>query len=269
MTIKDKYTNLIADLKRMKKVVIAFSGGVDSTFLLKAAQEALGDKVKAVTILSPYIPQWEVAEAKDFAQKIGVAHTIIEVPIIAEIRYNPQNRCYLCKKAVFQMIKELAQDEGYSYVIDGTNFDDLGDYRPGLKALQELNIKNPLFECKLTKEEIRSLSKELGLSTWDKPPYACLLTRLPYGDEVKADDLIKIEQAEKFMMSLGFRAVRIRCHRNLARIEVAKKDRKKLFDEDLLDQVAAKLKEQGFQYVTMDLEGYRVGSFNEVLTRGL
>jgi uncharacterized protein len=265
MVKNEKYASLINNLQRLQKVVLAFSGGVDSTFLLKVAKEALGDNVKAVTILSPYIPKWEIEEAKQLAAELGVLYEIIEVPIIDEIKNNPENRCYLCKKAVFSMIKTLAKEEGYHYVIDGTNFDDIGDYRPGLKALEELNIKSPLLECKLTKMEIRSLSKELGLNTWDKPPYACLLTRIPYGNELKVEDFEKIEKAEKYMMALGFRAIRVRCHGNLARIEVDRKDRSKLFDEEILDQISSKFKEFGFRYITMDLEGYRVGSLNETI----
>ncbi|MBP2649479.1 MAG: hypothetical protein H6Q74_304 [Firmicutes bacterium] len=265
MINNEKYTKLINCLKKLEKVVLAFSGGVDSTFLLKAATEALGDNLKAVTIQSPYIPKWEIEEAKQFIAQLGVAFEIIETPVIDEIRNNPENRCYLCKKAVFSQIKAFAQREGYLYVIDGTNFDDLGDYRPGLKALSELAIKSPLLECQFSKQEIRSLSKELGLSTWDKPPYACLLTRIPYGNKLKEEDFVKIEKAEKYMMAQGFRAIRVRCHDNLARIEVDKKDRSKLFNEELLEEIAGKLKEFGFKYVTLDLQGYRVGSFNETL----
>ncbi len=263
MINNEKYMNLINHLKKMERVILAFSGGVDSTFLLRAAQEALGGNLKAVTIQSPYIPKWEIEEAKQLVAQLGVAFEILEAPIIDEIRYNPENRCYLCKKAVFSKIKAIAQQEGYQYVIDGTNFDDIGDYRPGLKALAELNIKSPLLECQLTKQEIRNLSKELGLNTWDKPPYACLLTRIPYGNELKEEDFVKIEKSEKYMMARGFRAVRVRCHGNLARIEVDKKDKSKLFNAELLEEIAGKLKEFGFTYVTLDLEGYRVGSFNE------
>lgn len=265
MINNEKYINLVQHLKSLERVVLAFSGGVDSTFLLKVAHEALGDNVKAVTVQSPYIPKWEIEEAKQLVHKLGVAFEILEAPLIEEIRNNPENRCYLCKTAVFSQIKAIAQREGYFYVIDGTNFDDIGDYRPGLKALKELEIRSPLLECQLTKQEIRSLSKELGLSTWDKPPYACLLTRIPYGNILKEEDFVKIENAEKYMMDKGFRAIRVRCHDNLARIEVDKKDMKKLFDEELLQEISSKLKEFGFQYVTLDLQGYRVGSFNESL----
>ncbi|MCT4565829.1 MAG: ATP-dependent sacrificial sulfur transferase LarE [Maledivibacter sp.] len=265
MMANEKYRNLINYLRKLDKVVLAFSGGVDSTFLLKAAKEALGDNIKAVTILSPYIPKWEVEEAKNMVKELKVKYEILEAPIIDEIKYNPENRCYLCKKAVFAMIKDVAKKEGYNYVIDGTNFDDIGDYRPGLKALRELDIKSPLLECKLTKEEIRSFSKSLGLNTWDKPPYACLLTRIPYGNELKVEDFEKIEAAEKYMMSIGFRAVRVRCHGDLARIEVNRDYRKVLFDEEIMDSISMKLKDIGFKYITMDLEGYRVGSLNETI----
>lgn len=261
----DKYEALIQYLKKLERVVLAFSGGVDSTFLLRAAKEALGDNLKAVTILSPYIPKWEIEEAKELVRELGVDYEIIEAPLIDEIKFNPENRCYLCKKAVFSMIEALAHREGFHYVIDGTNFDDIHDYRPGLKALAELNVKSPLLDCQLTKAEIRAFSRELGLPTWDKPPYACLLTRIPYGNELHVEDFEKIEKAEKYMMDIGFRAIRVRCHGSIARIEVDRNDRSRLFDENLLDQISAKLKEFGFKYVSLDLEGYRTGSLNETL----
>ncbi|SHH63013.1 uncharacterized protein SAMN02745135_01455 [Caloranaerobacter azorensis DSM 13643] len=265
MINNEKYLKLINYLKELERVILAFSGGVDSTFLLKAAKEALKDNVKAVTILSPYIPKWEVKEAKQLVSELGVNYEIVEVPIIEEIRNNPENRCYLCKKAVFSIIKSIAEKEGYNHVIDGTNFDDTKDYRPGLKALKELNIKSPLLECELTKEEIRQLSKELGLKTWDKPPYACLLTRIPYGNELNVEDFEKIENAEKYLMDIGIRAVRVRCHKDLARIEVGKNVRSKLFDEKILDEISKQFKKIGFKYVTLDLEGYRTGSFNDTI----
>jgi len=265
MNSNSKYINLISYLQKLKRVVLAFSGGVDSTFLLKVAKDALGDNMKAVTIRSPYIPKWEIEEAKQLVKELGVAHEIIDAPIIDEIRHNPENRCYLCKTAVFSMIQNVAKKEGFHYVIDGTNHDDTANYRPGVKALQELNVKSPLLECFLTKKEIRSLSKELGLNTWDKPPYACLLTRIPYGNELKVEDFEKIETAEKYMMDRGFRAIRVRCHENLARIEVDKEDKVKLFDAKVLEEISVKFKEFGFKYVTLDLEGYRVGSFDETM----
>ena len=256
---------MINYLKNLQNVVLAFSGGLDSTFLLKAAHEALGDNLKAVTIKTPYVPEWEIKEAKQFATNMGVTFEILDVPIINEIRNNPQNRCYLCKKAIFNQIKDIAQREGYLHVIDGTNLDDIGDYRPGLKALKELNIKSPLLDCKLNKSEIRTLSKELGLITWNKPSFACLLTRIPYGNKLKEEDFVKIEKAEKYMMQNGLKALRVRCHTDLARIEVDKEYKSKLFDEELLEEISNKFKEFGFKYVTLDLEGYRMGSFDETL----
>jgi len=267
MINNEKYNELIKYIKGLGKVVLAFSGGVDSTFLLKAAKEALEDNVKAVTILSPYIPKWEISEAKELVKELGVQHEIIEAPIIDSIKFNPEDRCYLCKTAVFSMILDAAKKQGYDCVIDGTNFDDISDYRPGLKALKELDVKSPLLECKLTKAEIRAFSKELGLNTWDKPAYACLLTRIPYGNELKVEDFEKIENAEKYMMSIGFRAIRVRCHGDLARIEVSRDDRSKLFNEELLDTIAKNIKECGFKYVSLDLQGYRVGSFNETIMK--
>lgn len=265
MINNEKYTNLIGYLKNMEKVVVAFSGGVDSTFLLKATKEALGNNIKAVTIQSPYIPTWEIEEAKQSVLKLGIEHEIIEVPIIDEIKKNPEERCYLCKKAVFNIIDSISKQQGYNYTIDGTNFDDIDDYRPGLRALKELNIKSPLMECKFTKQEIRDFSKELGLDTWNKPSYACLLTRIPYGNEFKEEVFIKIEKAEKYIIDRGVRAVRVRCHDNLARIEVNKNDINRVINEKILEGISNKLKELGFQYVTLDLEGYRTGSFNEML----
>ncbi|WIF95772.1 ATP-dependent sacrificial sulfur transferase LarE [Caminicella sporogenes] len=266
MISDEKYLKLINYLKDLKKVLVAFSGGVDSTFLLKAAKDALKDKVKAVIIVSPYMAKWEIKDARELADELNVDCEIIRIPIIDTIKRNPKNRCYLCKKFIFSKIREIAKNQGYDYIVDGTNFDDTNDYRPGIKALKELNIKSPLFEVNLTKEDVRILSKKLGLKTWNKPSYACLLTRLPYGEEFKIEDFEKIEKAEKYMMDIGFKAVRVRCHKNLARIEVNREDRKKLFDEKLLDKIVKELKEYGFQYITLDMEGYRVGSFNQMIS---
>jgi uncharacterized protein len=260
-----KYSKLIDTIKSLESVIVAFSGGVDSTFLLKVCHEALGDKAKAVTVMAPYIPKWEIDEAKEIVSEIGIAHEIIEVPVKEQIRYNPENRCYLCKTFIFSTIKDMAFEQGYKHVVDGSNYDDTKDYRPGLIALAELEIKSPLLEVEMTKDEIRRHSKELGLKTWDKPAYACLLTRIPYDTELKVEDFRLIEEAEKYMMSKGFRAVRVRKHGDLARIEVARNDRHRLLDEVLLDDIGDALKTMGFNYVTMDVKGYKVGSFNEVL----
>ncbi len=263
--IKDiKYENLMNYLKKLGSVVIAFSGGVDSTFLLKAAKDALNDKVLAVTIVSPYVPKWEVQEAKELIKELDVKHQVLEVPIILDdIKNNPDNRCYLCKKFIFNKIIEIKNEKVFNYVIDGTNLDDTKDYRPGMKALKELNVVSPLLENKITKEDIRRLSKELGLGTWNKPAYACLLSRIPYNNEIKIEDLRKIENAELYLMDIGFRGVRVRNHGDLARIELQRQDREKIFNEDLMDKIGDKFKKLGFKYVTLDLQGYKMGSLNK------
>ncbi|KEJ03832.1 ATP-dependent sacrificial sulfur transferase LarE [Clostridium botulinum] len=262
MNINDKYNNLINYLKDLKSVAVAFSGGVDSTLLLKAAKEALGDNAISITIVSPYIPKWEIREARELVDKIGIKSYFVEVPMLEEIRSNPEDRCYICKKSVFNKIKDLAREKGIKYIVDGTNADDTKDYRPGMRALKELDVKSPLLDNSINKEEIRVLSKELQLDTWDKPAYACLLSRIPYNQKIKEKDLDRIEKAEVYIMKLGFRAVRVRSHGNLARIEVPQKERVKLFNEDILDKISKELKKLGFKYVTVDIEGYKMGSLN-------
>ncbi|MBV7272972.1 ATP-dependent sacrificial sulfur transferase LarE [Clostridium sp. PL3] len=258
-----KYEDLIDYLKKLDSIVIAFSGGVDSTFLMKAAKEALGDRMMAVTIVSPYIPKWELEEAKEIAKDLNIKHQLIEFhSILGEIKFNPKDRCYLCKKFVFSKIIEFQKEKEFKYVIDGTNLDDTKDYRPGMKALKELSVVSPLLENNITKEDIRRFSKDLGLSTWDKPAYACLLSRIPYNQEIKFEDLRKIENAELYLMELGFKGIRVRSHEDLARIEVQRQDRKKICDEELMDKICEKFKELGFKHITLDLQGYIMGSFN-------
>ncbi len=266
MIIENKVKALEVSLKALGKVAIAFSGGVDSTFLAAVLNKALGESAVAITVDSPYIPRWELEEAKELAETIGIRHEIIELDEIPEaIQNNPSDRCYLCKKELFIKIQQRAHDLGANYVVDGSNLDDTKDYRPGMVALKELAVKSPLLENEWTKAEIRLASKTLNLSTHDKPAYACLLTRLPYNQQILHEDLRKIEAAEVFMMTLGFRAVRVRCHGDLARIEVARDDRKKLFDEVVLDNISETIKKIGFTYVAIEASGYQMGSLNRTI----
>lgn len=259
-----KYNQLLKFIKGLGKVAIAFSGGVDSTFLAKACKDTLGDNVMALTVISPYIQKWEIDEAIECTKELKIKHKFINVDIIDDIKNNPSNRCYLCKKHIFKMIKENAMETGFINIVDGTNYDDLDDYRPGLKVLDELNIISPLVECKIKKKDVRLLSKKLNLKTWDKPAYACLLTRLPHDTKIEIETLTKIEKAEKYLIDINIRAVRVRVHGDVARIEVDPKSRELFFDTNILDSVSKAFKDIGFKYVALDLEGYKMGNFNQL-----
>jgi len=258
-----KFNTLCEKIKQYEKMVVAFSGGVDSTFLVKVAKDILGDQVIALTVISPYIANWEIEEAKALTNHHGIRHQFIEVGIPEEIKNNPVDRCYLCKGKIFSAIKAYGKEYGFDVVTDGSNADDTKDYRPGMRALSELDIKSPLLECGITKDEIRGWSKALGLETWDKPPYACLLTRLPYETIVNLDDLRMIEAAESYLIKNGIRAVRVRKHDLLARIEIETSELYKIMDIERMKTVAFELKRIGFEHVTLDLEGYTMGSFNK------
>lgn len=253
--------------KNIKSAVIAFSGGVDSTFLLKIAHDILEDKIIAVTATSSAYPKRELEEAKKYARLIGVKHLIIESEEldIKGYRENPINRCYYCKKELFSKLKKIAEENNVAYILDGANLDDTGDFRPGMRASKELGVLSPLKEAELTKEDIRKLSKKMGLPTWNKPSFACLASRFPYGNEINSQKLKMVEEAEQFLLNLGFKQVRVRHHNEIARIEVAPEERDKFFNINLMDEVGKKLKEIGFTYVTLDLLGYRTGSMNAVL----
>ncbi|MGL5416778.1 MAG: ATP-dependent sacrificial sulfur transferase LarE [Clostridium sp.] len=261
----DKLNELRNYIKNLKRVAIAFSGGVDSTFLLKVASDVLGKEVIGITIESPYIPKWEIEEAKELAESFGCTHKIIKLDSIPEeVKFNEANRCYLCKKKLFKQILEVAKTFDVDYVLDGTNIDDTKDYRPGLKALEELKIKSPLKELNISKKEIREFSKELNLKTFDKPSYSCLLTRLEAGIEVTEEKLRKTEKAELILHSYGFKAVRVRNHGDLARIEVNKEDLEKILHKDLLEEIGNKIKMVGYKFVALDMNGYNMGSFNKI-----
>ncbi len=269
MNIENKFENLKNIILSSEKAAVAFSGGVDSSFLAKFCYDLLRENSAAITIASPMMPAGEIEEAKEIAHLIGIDHYIIEDNSIdEEIASNSSKRCYYCKKMEFSKIKQKASELGINNVFDGSNMDDLSDYRPGLKALQEVGIVSPLREIGLTKTEIRELSKKLGLKTWDKPAYACLASRIPYGEKITKEKLELIDKAEAYLKNLGFRQYRVRYHGTIARIEIAAQERKKMFDENLMDNISRVFKAFGFIYVALELEGYQTGSLNRTLEKG-
>lgn len=262
--LQQKWENLQAILQQMGRVAVAFSGGVDSTFLVKAAQLTSNVEVIAFTAASCFVPPRDVAEAKAFCAKEGIRHIIHEADVLSVkgIRENPKDRCYLCKHALFSFFTELAKKEGNYVLVDGTNVDDDGDYRPGRKALSELGVRSPLHEAGLHKADIRALSHEFGLATWDKPSAACLASRFPYGDTLTQEALARVDRAEVFLHSLGFTQLRVRVHGDLARIELLPDDMKRFADADTRTKIAQYLHDCGFRYAALDLDGYRTGSMN-------
>ncbi|MDP8263706.1 MAG: ATP-dependent sacrificial sulfur transferase LarE [Candidatus Ancaeobacter aquaticus] len=262
--INTKLHTLQELIRGYKSILIGFSGGVDSTFLVKVAYDVLGDKACAVTACSSTYPEREFKEACRLAAHIGVKHVVIqsEELDIPEFKDNPVNRCYYCKKELFQKLKRIADKERVAFIADGSNSDDVHDYRPGTQALQELNIVSPLKEARLTKNDIRELSKSMDLPTWDKPAYACLSSRFPYGHEITREKLDKVNRAEDFLMTLGFRQVRVRYYDDTARIEVEKSKMDHIMAQDIREKILSHLKDIGFRYITIDLEGYRMGSMN-------
>ncbi len=266
-----KLAQLKKRLKKMEKVLIAFSGGVDSSFLLKVALDTLGkENVLAVTADSETYPREELKDASNLAKDLGLdgRHRIIKTSELKLKKFseNPQDRCYYCKFELFSKLKKIAQKNKISYVLDGSNYSDQTDFRPGRKALTELGIRTPLLESGLTKEEIRALSQKLNLPTWNKPALACLSSRIPYGEKITLEKLKRIEKAENFLKNLGFSQLRVRDHNDIARIELEPEELKKLAGENLRVKICDKFRGLGFTYITLDLLGYRTGSMNEILS---
>jgi pyridinium-3,5-biscarboxylic acid mononucleotide sulfurtransferase len=263
----EKYKKLQSILREMETVVVAFSGGVDSTFLLKAAVETLGeDHVLAVTADSETYPSSELLEAKELAERIGVKHQVIETSELAIPGYaeNNKNRCYFCKSSLFDHLIPVMEEKGFNNVIYGVIADDMNEHRPGMQAAKEKGIRGPLLEANLFKQEIRELSQQFDLPTWDKPSFACLSSRIAYGEYITKEKLTKVEKAEAYLKSLNIRQVRVRTHQEIARIEVEPNDMKIVLEHH--DLIVKELQDYGYKYITLDLLGYKSGSMNKVLS---
>lgn len=256
-------------LKSLGSLAVGFSGGVDSSFLLAVAKEVLGDRVIAVTGADASVPEREVKEATTFCKERGIRHIICRVDPLKEegYRHNSPDRCYFCKHGIFTEVKKIAEENGIEFMAEGSNMDDIGDYRPGLRAAAELSVKSPLREAGLYKSDIRLISKAMGLPTWSKPAYACLASRFVYGEEITEEKLHMIDKAEQFLIEHGFFEERVRMHGKMARIEVPPKDISRLAEDEIREKVYNEFKKLGFMFVTLDMKGYTLGSMNATLNR--
>jgi uncharacterized protein len=259
---ENKSIKLNTILKELGSFAVAFSGGVDSSFLLHRSHKTVKSEVIAITIRTPYIPAREITEAIEFTEKFGIRHKIVDIAFPELIKHNPVERCYLCKKTLFTHLLDFARENNLEHVIDGTNADDSGDFRPGMKALKEMGVRSPLLESGLNKKEIRELSRSEGLEFWDKPAMACLLTRIPYDTEIKEGTLRMIESAESLLLDKGYPGTRVRVHGDVARIECIPGYMDKMIKNPVREQIVSGLKKIGFRFVSLDLEGYRTGSSN-------
>lgn len=265
--IEKKYGKLKELLAEHESLAVCFSGGVDSVFLLYAAHEVLGDKVTAITAAALPFPERELDEAKTFCQSLGVKHEVFDFDVLSikKFRENPKDRCYFCKKELMRNIKKIAAENNIELVAEGSNLDDMGDYRPGIRAVSEEGIISPLREVGLTKNEIRSFSKKFGLASWDKPSFACLASRFVYGETITAEKLIMTGKAESYLLKKGFTQVRVRVHGDMARLEVLPEEMGLLFEGALREDIAGYMSSLGFTYTSVDLRGYRTGSMNETI----
>jgi len=265
MNVQEKKQKLYDILGTMDQVIVAFSAGIDSTFVLKCAAEVLGDRVLAVTAASETFPDRELQEAIDLAKQFGVRHEIVQIKELENPNFvaNNPDRCYHCKAGLYSTLTDLAKERQIPWILDGANMDDLGDYRPGRQAAKEYEIRSVLQEAELYKEELRELAREMGVPNWDKPSFACLSSRIPYGDLITLDKVEQLDRGEGQLRTLGFKQIRVRHHGTIARVEVLREEFLKALD--LVDEITTILKGEGFTYVTLDLEGYRSGSMNETL----
>ncbi|MBI4251895.1 MAG: ATP-dependent sacrificial sulfur transferase LarE [Candidatus Tectomicrobia bacterium] len=265
--LEEKTRRLEDILRGAEGVLVAFSAGADSTLLASMAHRVLGPRALAVTGRSVTLARAELEEAVELARLIGIRHRIVDTEEIQDPSFgnNPPNRCYFCKSELYGVLRQVAEEEGLPVVADGSNADDLGDHRPGMRAAREREVRSPLMEAGLTKAEIRHLSRELGLPTWDKPAQACLSSRFPYGDRITPEKIAQVERAEAALRALGFRQLRVRHHGTIARLELPREEIPALFAKGLSEEVVRRVKEAGFHYVALDLEGFRSGSMNEVL----
>lgn len=264
-TTQKKYDDLRDVLATLSSVVVAYSAGVDSTLVLRVAHDTLGNRVLAATGLSDTYPEEEMAEARALAAEIGVDHVMLRTEELTDPRYamNSHQRCFFCKNELYGKLRELANERGIEHIVDGTNADDVGDHRPGLRAARQIGVRSPLQEVGMNKDEIREISNELGLRTWDKPAFACLSSRFPYGTSITVEKLKQVATAERAIRDLGFKGFRIRHHDSVARLEVDPADFPRVVE--LHAEIVSRVREAGYRFVTLDLQGYRSGSLNEGL----